>query len=155
MCEQKRYPVKSGMVFVPAQLRAISRYSVNWQPKTANEDGDGYKNVTYKWICAASNRAYSISFISSNVGKLFWSWILKDSIKVPEKKKKVVVFCSRPRQNVKIRQFHDVVVQRRQRNVQKKLDARAKLLFCLSFPDRFCATLWCSMNRNSDRRGSE
>ena len=55
MCEQKRYPVKSGMVFVPAQLRAISRYNVNWQPKTANEDDDGYENVTYKWICAASN----------------------------------------------------------------------------------------------------
>ena len=55
MCEQKRYPVKSGMVFVLAQLRAISWYTVNWQPKTANEDDDGYENVTYKWICAASN----------------------------------------------------------------------------------------------------
>ena len=29
-----------------------------------------------------------------------------------------------------IRHFHVVVVQRRQRNVQKKRDARAKLFFC-------------------------
>ena len=40
-------------------------------------------------------RAYSNSFNSSNVGKSFWSWILKDCIKVQEKKKKVVVLCSR------------------------------------------------------------
>ena len=33
-----------------------------------------------------------------------------------------------------IRHFHVVVVQRRQRNVQKKRDARAKLLFSLSKP---------------------
>ena len=32
----------------------------------------------------------------------FWSWILKDCIKVQEKKKKVVVLCTRPRQNVKL-----------------------------------------------------
>ena len=46
-------------------------------------------------------RAYSNSFNSSNVGKFFWSWILKDG-KVQEKKKKVVVLFSRPRQNVKL-----------------------------------------------------
>ena len=40
-------------------------------------------------------RAYSNSFNSSNVGKSFWSWIQKDCIKVQEKKKKVVVLCSR------------------------------------------------------------
>ena len=34
-------------------------------------------------------RAYSISFTSSNVGKCFWSWILKDCIKVQEKKRKL------------------------------------------------------------------
>ena len=37
------------------------------------------------------------------------------------KEKKVVVLCSRPRQNVSIRHFHVVVGQRRQRNVQKSL----------------------------------
>ena len=40
-------------------------------------------------------RAYSTLFNSSNVGKSFWSWILKDCIKIQEKKKKVVVLCSR------------------------------------------------------------
>ena len=34
--------------------------------------------------------------------------------------------------NREIRHFHVVVLQRRQRNVQKKRDARAKLLFCRS-----------------------
>ena len=47
-------------------------------------------------------QTYSIPFNFSNVGKLFWSWILKDCIKVQEKKKKVVVFCSRPPLNVKL-----------------------------------------------------
>ena len=66
-------------------------------------------------------RAYSISFTSSNVDKCFWSWILKDCIKVQEKKKKVVVLCSRSRQSVKFRHFHVMVVQSRQRNVQKSV----------------------------------
>ena len=35
-------------------------------------------------------RAYSISFTSSNVGKCFWSWILNNSIKVQEKKRKML-----------------------------------------------------------------
>ena len=47
-------------------------------------------------------RDCSISFSSSNVGNFFfWSWIVEDCIKVQEKKKKVVVHCSRPPQNVK------------------------------------------------------
>ena len=37
----------------------------------SNHDGDGYENV-------------------GNVGNFFWSWILKDCIRVQEKKKKVV-----------------------------------------------------------------
>ena len=64
-------------------------------------------------------RAYSISFNSSNVGKFFWSWILKDCIKVQEKKKKVVVLCSHASTKREIRHFHVVIVQRRLRNVQK------------------------------------
>ena len=42
-----------------------------------------------------------------------------DCIKGQEKKMKVVVLCSLPRQNVKLGTFTFVVVQRRQRNVQK------------------------------------
>ena len=35
----------------------------------------------------------------------FFSLILKDCVKVQEKKKKVVVMCSRPQQNVKLGTF--------------------------------------------------
>ena len=45
-----------------------------------------------------------------------WSWILKDCIKVQEKKKKIGVLCFRPRQNVELG-----TVQRRLRNVQKSV----------------------------------
>ena len=55
--------------------------------------------------CFKLYRAYSISFTQSNVGKFFWSWIPKDSIKVQEKKKKLVVWGSRLRQNVKLGTF--------------------------------------------------
>ena len=67
----------------------------------------GYKNVPEK----VNSRyfklyiAYSNSFNSSSVGKFFWSWILKDCIKGQEKKKKVVVLCSCPRQKVKLGTF--------------------------------------------------
>ena len=36
------------------------------------------------------DHAYSIPFTSSNVGKCFWSWILKDCIKVQEKNRKLL-----------------------------------------------------------------
>ena len=55
--------------------------------------------------CLKLYRGYSISFCSSNFGELFWSWILKDCIKVQEKKRKVVVLFSRPRQNLKLGTF--------------------------------------------------
>ena len=55
----------------------------------SNNDGDGHQNLKV-------NRAYSILFNSSTFGKCFWSWIMKDCIKVQEKKKRVVVLCSRP-----------------------------------------------------------
>ena len=51
----------------------------------------------------------------------FWSWILKDWIKVQEKKNEVVVLCSHSPQNVEFWHFHDIVVQWQQRNVKKSL----------------------------------
>ena len=49
---------------------------------------------------------------------IFWgSWILKDCVKVQEKRKKI--FCLVFTTKREIRHFHVVVVQRRQRNVQK------------------------------------
>ena len=89
-----------------------------------NNDGEGYKSVVLKVNsrCLKLYRVYSISFNSSNVGKLFWRWILKGCTRVQEKKKEVVVFCSRPQQIVKLgSSVHVVVVQRRQRNVQKSV----------------------------------
>ena len=50
-------------------------------------------------------RAYFNLFNSSNDGKFFWSWIQKDDIEVQEKKKKVVVLCSRPWQKMKLCTF--------------------------------------------------
>ena len=104
-----------------------------------NDDGD--ENVSYWKVnlrCLKLNRAYSISFISSNVGKFFWNWILKDCIKVQEKKKKVVVLCSRPRRNMKLlRAASRCSRATTAEKCTKKRDARAKLLFCLSKPIAF------------------
>ena len=85
------------------------------------------------------NRAYSISFDSSIVGKFFGSLILKDCIKEPEKKRKVVFLCSRPRQIVKLGTYMFVVVRRRLRNVQKS--EKNLLLFCCSRCRRRCRCL--------------
>ena len=43
--------------------------------------------------------------IKSSNGKFLWSWILKDCIKVQEKKSQIVILCSSPRQNVKLGTF--------------------------------------------------
>ena len=66
-----------------------------------------------KWIRTASKfiALFPSLVNSSNLVKFFWSWILKDSIRVQEKKTNVVVLRSRPPQNVKIRHFHVAVVQ--------------------------------------------
>ena len=71
----------------------------------SNDGGDGYENVTEKANSRSFKRyrAYYISFNLSNVN--FFSLILKDCVKVQEKKKKVVVVCSRPPQNVKLGTF--------------------------------------------------
>ena len=81
------------------------------------------KTSLKNWICAASNFIALIPsrLILRMLPKFFWSWNLKDCIKVQEKKKKVVVFCSPSSTKREIRQFHVVVVQRQQRNVQKSV----------------------------------
>ena len=87
-----------------------------------NDDGDGYENVTEKvnLRCLKLYRAYSISFNSSNVGKFFRSWILKDCIQFQEISRKLSSFVP-VLDKREIRQFHVVVLQRRQRNVQKSV----------------------------------
>ena len=73
---------------------------------------------------------------------------IKVCIEVEEKKQtesRCIVFTSST--NRKIKHFHLVVVQRRQRNVQEKRDASAKLLFCQSKPIlRYCRSR-CSHRR--------
>ena len=103
----------------------------------SNIDGDGYENVTWKVNsrCFKLYCAYSISFNSSKVGNLFWSWILKDCIEVQEKKKKVVVLCSSPPQNVKLGIFTSRSCSDYNWGMYKKRDAREKLLFCQSKGD--------------------
>ena len=75
-----------------------------------NNHGDCDGKVTGKVMSRCFR--LSTSFNLSNVGNLYWSWILKGCMEGQENKKKIVVFCSRP-QDVKL------VVQWRQRNVQK------------------------------------
>ena len=72
--------------------------------------------------CFKLYRAYSISFNSYKC----WPVSLELNSKAlyqssGKKKKKVVVLCSRPRQNVKLGIFTLYVVQQRQRNVQKSV----------------------------------
>ena len=94
-------------------------------------DGDDSENVTEKVKSRGLklNRAYSISFDSSIVGSFFWSLILKDCIKEPEKKRKLVFLSSRPRQIVKLGAYMFVVVRRRLRNVQKRV-ITCKVVIC-------------------------
>ena len=64
------------------------------------------------WLWKAANTRDKNNSAADYVGSsltvhnpLFWTSILKDCIKVQEKKRKVVAFCSRPRQNVKLGSF--------------------------------------------------
>ena len=94
-----------------------------------NDDDGGYENVTQKvnscWF--KFYRAYSILFTLSNFGKCFWIWILKDCSKVQEKKKRVVVLCSCPLQNVNLGTF--TLSCNDDTKCTKKRDARGKVVF--------------------------
>ena len=130
----------------PAVARGDGRgagRSWNWH-SISNNDGEGYENVTKK---VNSRRfkpylAYSISFTSSNFGKCFWSWILKECIKVQEKKKKVfcLVFPSSTKRE--FRHLHVMVVQWRQRNVQKSVMHMQSCCFANLNLLIFCRSLW-------------
>ena len=98
-------------------------------------DGDGYENVTLKGNsrCFKLYRANYISIKSSNVGH-----VLELNSKRPvwysgkEKESRCVVIMSSTKREIWY--VHVVVVQCRQRNMQKKRAERAKLLFCQSKP---------------------
>ena len=65
-----------------------------------------------------------------NNGDSFKSQILKGLYLRSQKENRCHVLPSSLKRT--IRKFHFVVVQLRQRNVQKSIDARAKVLFCQS-----------------------
>ena len=83
-------------------------------------------------------RAYSISFSSLNIGNFGGSLILKDCIEVQGEKNKVVVLCSR---------FHVVVVQWRQRNVQKSVIHVPSCCFANLNSLLFCRSCWICRRR--------
>ena len=80
-----------------------------------------------------SKREQAITFDSSNVGRFFWSWILKDYVEVQEKKKKVIILCSRPLQDVKLSIFTSYSCSEGKEN----RETCAKLFFCQSKPIPF------------------
>ena len=85
-------------------------------------------------------RTYSISFNSSNVGNFFWRW--KDCQR-SSGTESCLVFTSITKRE--IRYFHVALVQWRQRNVQKKREARTGL-FCQI---AFCRSRWRRRRRCS------
>ena len=91
-----------------------------------------------KWVCAASNFTALIPsrLIRQMSWQFFGGWILKDCIKVQKKKRKVVVVV------VEIRHFHVVVVQRRQRSVQKSVMHVQSCCFANLNLLRYCRSRW-------------
>ena len=91
-------------------------------------------------------RTYSNSFNSSNVGKFFWSWILRDCIKVQDKEKeshRLVFTFSTKRE---FRHFHIVIMQQRQINVQKSMMHKQSCCFAnlkTLFFSRSCCRCHC------------
>ena len=71
--------------------------------------------------CLKLYRAYSISFNSSNVGKFFLELNSKGMHQSSGKEKESFCLLFPSSTKREIRQFHVVVVQRRERNVQKSV----------------------------------
>ena len=99
----------------------------------SNNDGGGDNsvNVTEKVKSRGLkvNRAYSISFDSSKVGKFFWSLILKDCIREPEKKKETCFLVFPSSTNREIKHLHVCSRATTAKKRAKTRGARAKLLF--------------------------
>ena len=76
-----------GRVWTKFPALSCSSWSLG---RLSNNHGDGYENVNV--------RAYSRQMF----GNFSWSLILKNNTKFQKKKKKIVVLCSRPPQNIKL-----------------------------------------------------
>ena len=97
----------------------------------SNSKGDGYENVTWKVNsrCFKVYRTYSISFSSSNVGKLFWNWVLEGLNQSSGKEKESLCLVStsaKKRENWEVWRYSRAVTAKK---CTKKRDARAKLFF--------------------------
>ena len=72
--------------------------------------------------CLNLHRDYSNLNTLSNKGELSWSWIPKNYSQVQKTKENFVMACLHPPLNVKLGiNFHVIIVQRGQRNVQKSV----------------------------------
>ena len=103
----------------------VSRKSDSNSREQSNNEGDGYFSKTQ--LKSEFELLQTLSRLLVKFVK-FWQIFLElpwDCVKVQEKKRKVVDFCSCPPKIREIGQFHVVVLQRGQRNVQKKNDAPA------------------------------
>ena len=114
-------PPLSPFLFFPPKPRSACRFPI-WPRSTckpvrrlgfweqilgslSRNDGDGYENVSLKVKSRCFKNVITfipIRSIRQMLAIFFWIWILKNFIKVQEKKTKVVVVCSRPPQNVKL-----------------------------------------------------
>ena len=93
----------------------ISRCSVTRELKQRRRQQWKQRHPKSEFALFQTSLLLSQPFNLSNDGYVFFkSWILKGCVS-SRKKKEIGVLCSR-----KIRKFHVVIVQRRQRNVQKK-----------------------------------
>ena len=85
----------------------------------------------YTKVIPSHLSSHSISFNTSNVGNIFWSWILLKGLYQRSGKEKIKLLSCVPSSTKReIRYFHYEVMQQRLRNVKKKRDARSKFLFC-------------------------
>ena len=99
----------------------------------SNNEGDSCEDLTWKVksLCFKLYRAYSMSFNSSNVGIFFCRLILKDCIKVQEKKRKSSS-CVHVLPKTCNYAFSPRSRTLTAKTYTKKRDARAEFLFCQS-----------------------
>ena len=99
----------------------------------SNNEGDSCEDLTWKVksLCFKLYHAYSMSFNSSNVGIFFCSLILKDCIKVQEKKTKSSS-CVHVLPKTCNYAFSPRSRALTAKKYTKKRDARAEFLFCQS-----------------------
>ena len=111
----------------------------------SNNESDGYRKKSLKKVksrCFILYRVYSISFNSSNIDSIIFCGVeIKDCIKGQEKKeRRYLVFTTSTKRE--IRHFHVVVVQWRERYVQKSVMHVQSCCFANLSQLLFCRSSW-------------